>query len=30
MVLEGDLTWGDEHTVQYRDNVLKNCTPEPI
>ena len=28
MVIEGDLTWGDEHTEQYTDDVLQNCTPE--
>ena len=22
MVMEGDLTWGGEHTVQYTDDVL--------
>ena len=21
-------TWGDEHTIQYTDDVLYNCTPE--
>ena len=27
--MEGDLTWGGEHTVQYTDDVLENCiTPE--
>ena len=26
--MEGDLTWGGEHTVQYTDDVLQNCTPE--
>ena len=31
MVLEGDLTWGDKHTIQYIDNIefytlnLYNC-----
>ena len=25
---EGDLTSGDEHTVQYTDDVLQNWTPE--
>ena len=24
----GDLTWGGEHTIQYTDDVLQNCTPE--
>ena len=28
MVMEGDLTWGGEHTVQYTDDVLQNCIPE--
>ena len=28
MVLAGDLIWGDEHTIQYADDVLQNCTPE--
>ena len=28
MVMEGDLTQGGEHTVQYTDDVLQNCTPE--
>ena len=28
MVMEGDLTWGGEHTIQHTDNVLKNCAPE--
>ena len=28
MVMEGDLTWGGEHTIQYTDDVLQNCTPE--
>ena len=27
MVMEGDLTWDGEHTVQYTDDV-QNCTPE--
>ena len=26
--MEGDLTWSDEHTIQYTDDVLQNCTPE--
>lgn len=26
MVSEGDLIWGDEHTIQYTDNVCHNCT----
>ena len=29
MVIEGDLTLGGEqYTVQYTDDTLKNCTPE--
>ena len=28
MVMERDLTWGGEHTIQYTDDVLQNCTPE--
>ena len=28
MVIKRDLTWGGEHTIQYTDNVLQNCTPE--
>ena len=28
MVMEGDLTWGGEHTVQSTDDVLQNCTSE--
>ena len=27
MVMEGDLTWGDKHVVQYTD-VLQNCVPK--
>ena len=26
--MEGDLTWGGKHAIQYRDNVLQNCTLE--
>ena len=26
--MEGDLTWGGEHTIQYTDDELQNCTPE--
>ena len=26
--MEGDLTWGGDHTIQYTDDVLQNCTPE--
>ena len=28
MVMEGDLTWGGEHTMPYTYEVLWNCTPE--
>ena len=28
MVMEGDLTWGDECTIQYTNDVLQNCTYE--
>ena len=28
MVMEGDLTLGGEHVIQYTDDVLQNCTPE--
>ena len=28
VVTEVDLTWGGEHTIQYTDDVLFNCTPE--
>ena len=28
MVMEGDLTWGGEHTIQYTDDILQNRTPE--
>ena len=28
MVMEGDLTRHGEHTVQYADDILQNCTPE--
>ena len=28
MTMEGDLTWGYKHTIQYTDNVLHNYTPE--
>ena len=27
-MMEGDLTWSGEHTVQYTDDVLQNCTHE--
>ena len=26
--MEGDLTWGSEHTIQYTDDVLQNYTTE--
>ena len=26
--LRTNLTWDSEHTVQYTDEVLQNCTPE--
>ena len=29
MVVEGDLTLGGEHTIQYANDVLQNCTLEP-
>ena len=28
MVIEGDLTLGNEHTIQCTDDVLWNCAPE--
>ena len=28
MLMEGDLTLGGEHTIQYTDGVLQNCTLE--
>ena len=28
MMMEGDLGWGGEHTIQYTGDVLQNCTPE--
>ena len=28
MVVERDLTWSGEHTIQYTDAVLQNCTPD--
>ena len=24
----GDLIWGDEHTIQYTDDVAQNCITE--
>ena len=30
MVMEGDLTWGGEHTVQYTDDVLQTYIPETL
>ena len=29
MVMEGDLTWDGEHTIQFTDDVLQTRTPEP-
>ena len=26
--MEGDLTWGGEHILQYTDDVLWNCIPK--
>ena len=26
--MEGDWTWGGEHTVQYTEGALQNCTPD--
>ena len=26
--MEGDFTWGDEHTIQCTDDALQNYTPE--
>lgn len=28
MLMEGDGAFGGEHTTQYTDVVLYNCTPE--
>ena len=28
MVMDGDLSWGGEHTIQYADDVLQHGTPE--
>ena len=28
MVMDGDLTWGGEHTMQYTGDVFQNHTPE--
>lgn len=28
MVIEGNVTWGGEHTVQHADYVLQNYIPE--
>ena len=28
MVMEEDLTWDSEYTIQFADDVLRNCTPE--
>lgn len=30
MVIAGDLAASGEHTIQYTDDVLWNCTPEPV
>ena len=27
MVMQGDLTWGGEHTIHCADDVLWNCAP---
>ena len=27
-MMEGDLTWGGEHTIQNTDDVVQNFTPE--
>ena len=26
--MEGDLTWGGEHAIQYIDDVLQDCAPK--
>ena len=28
MTMDGDVTWSGEHTIQYTDDALCNCTPE--
>ena len=28
MMMKGDLTWGDEHIIQYADDVLYSGTPK--
>ena len=28
MVMDGDCTWGGEHTTQCTDDVLWDCAPE--
>ena len=28
MVMDGDLTWGDEHTIQCTYAALWNCAPD--
>ena len=28
MVVDEDLTWGGEHTIQHTDDALQNCTSE--
>ena len=30
MVMEGDLTWGDEHTIQYIDDYYRIVHLKPI
>ena len=30
MVMEGDLTWNGEHTIQYPDDVLEIVHLKPI
>ena len=27
-MMEGDLIWGAEYTVQHTDDILQNCIPE--
>ena len=29
MLTEGDLTWGAEHTIEDRVDLLQSCTAEP-
>ena len=28
MVMDGDMTWGGEHTTQCTEGGLQNCAPE--